>query len=169
MPILLAGAAAAAIATVVLALTVGSPSKSTSNAAPMKPGPPVGVGTLLPFHGTFPIIPSDSIKVALKGTVSVSVTQQTLPAHGGESWHTHPGPALIIIKTGLVHEFIAKGSGCTEQIEKPGQAFWRDGSTRHELLNEGTKPAIAVVVSFLTAKEAATPVIPGHKPPKCSH
>ena len=53
-----------------------------------------------------------------------TVMQQIVFAPGGQSgWHSHPGPAVILVKSGVLTFFSAEGAGCTQRSYSAGQAL----------------------------------------------
>ncbi len=55
---------------------------------------------------------------------------------GHTGWHYHPGPAFVLVKSGVVTVYSADDPSCTGKVYSAGQAFI-EGSTPHILRNEG--------------------------------
>jgi quercetin dioxygenase-like cupin family protein len=51
-----------------------------------------------------------------------AVQQVTLAPGGATGWHTHPGPALVLVRTGEFTLYNAE-AGCTPTTYKAGQSF----------------------------------------------
>jgi len=51
-----------------------------------------------------------------------AVQQITLAPGGATGWHTHPGPALVLVRSGEFTLYNA-GAGCTPTMYKAGQSF----------------------------------------------
>lgn len=140
------------------ACTRDAPPTATTPAAPRSlPGTPsatVGVGftqtadirtNLGPFNVHSQL---DGFDVELKShdNDDIEVTNQTgLPnANGG--WHLHPGPVLILVKTGVAT--IYEAGDCTPRIYPAGSTFI-EGTTPHVLRNDGATNLEFVAVYFV--------------------
>jgi hypothetical protein len=57
-----------------------------------------------------------------------TVIQQMVLAPGGHTgWHTHPGPAVVLIKSGTLTLYSLEKTGCVPRIYSAGQAFVDSG------------------------------------------
>ena len=57
-----------------------------------------------------------------------TVVQQIILAPGGQTgWHSHPGPVVVVIKSGQLTFFSHEHSGCEMQTYSAGQAFIDSG------------------------------------------
>jgi hypothetical protein len=64
-----------------------------------------------------------------------TVMQQMVIAPGGQSgWHTHPGPAVVLVKSGTVTFYSLESTGCVPKIFSAGQAFVDSGQGHVHLL-----------------------------------
>jgi quercetin dioxygenase-like cupin family protein len=53
-----------------------------------------------------------------------TVMQQIVIAPGGQTgWHSHPGPTVVLIKSGALTLFDGEAPGCTPRVYTTGQAF----------------------------------------------
>ena len=59
-------------------------------------------------------------------------------------WHTHPGPVILVIKTGTLTLYDASDPTCEPKVYPAGTAFF-EGTTTHNVKNEG-----AVTVEYAT-------------------
>lgn len=59
-------------------------------------------------------------------------------------WHTHPGPVILVIKTGTLTIYDASDPSCEPKVYPAGTAFF-EGTTPHNVKNEG-----AVTVEYGT-------------------
>jgi quercetin dioxygenase-like cupin family protein len=138
------GATAAAVLSLGLAagLIAASPAPAT---------PPAGVTAEIVGSGTtlggFKIH-VDGIKVTSTDAVSFTVAHLTFAPGGTTGWHVHPGPVLVIVKTGSVTKYSA--DDCTAQTYTARQAFVENGPTDENMVrNNGSVPA-ETIVTFLT-------------------
>ena len=71
----------------------------------------------------------------------------TFQAGGSTGWHTHPGPALVTVKTGQLTLHRAKG--CTTRTFSAGQTFLEFGPRDVNLTRNETGGVTETVVTFL--------------------
>ena len=79
------------------------------------------------------------------------VLQNTVTPGGTFGWHSHPGPSLIIVKSGTATYYMADDRKCRPHVVEAGQGFVDEGSSTHLVRNEGTVDLVTVVASFLPA------------------
>jgi hypothetical protein len=79
-----------------------------------------------------------------------TVMQQITFAPGGFSgWHSHPGPAVVLIKSGELTFYDAEDASCTGRTFSAGQALIDPGQGHvHFALNQGTTAAEVWVTYF---------------------
>ena len=64
-----------------------------------------------------------------------TVMQQMVLAPGGHSgWHTHPGPVVVLVKSGTLAFYSRETTGCGPRIYSAGQAFIDSGQGHVHLL-----------------------------------
>jgi quercetin dioxygenase-like cupin family protein len=57
-----------------------------------------------------------------------TVLQQMVLAPGGHTgWHSHPGPVVVLIKSGTLALYSRESTGCVPRIYSAGQAFVDSG------------------------------------------
>ena len=57
-----------------------------------------------------------------------TVMQQIVIAPGGQTgWHSHPGPVVVLIKSGQMSFYSSEGRLCTNRIYSAGEAFIDSG------------------------------------------
>jgi quercetin dioxygenase-like cupin family protein len=78
-----------------------------------------------------------SIEMKSKGRSDV-VTQTVTFAPGGSSgWHSHPGPAILSVKSGTLTLYEAHDPSCTPLVFPAGTGFVETGGDVHIARNEG--------------------------------
>ena len=80
-----------------------------------------------------------------------TVMQQIIFGPGGQSgWHSHPGPVVILVKSGVLTFYSAEGAGCTSRSYSAGQALVDSGQGHvHRAANlSGTENAEVWVTYF---------------------
>jgi quercetin dioxygenase-like cupin family protein len=86
-----------------------------------------------------------------KGTSDVYVLQNTIAPGGTFGWHSHPGPSLVIVKSGTATFYLGDDPTCAPQVVQAGVGFVDSGSDIHVVRNEGTVDLVTVVVSLVPA------------------
>ena len=77
------------------------------------------------------------------------VVVNVVVAPGGHSgWHFHPGPVLVVVKTGTITFYMEDDPTCSPHIHPAGSAFFENGGMVGMARNEGTVEA-TVVATFL--------------------
>ena len=61
--------------------------------------------------------------------VRIHVLQNAIAPGGSFGWHSHPGPSLVIVKSGTATFYLAKDRSCTPQWSRPGRASWIRAAT----------------------------------------
>ena len=129
--------------------------------------PPAGVTTEILGRGTTLAgfkIHVDGIKVESKNAAGFTVAHMTFAPGGTTGWHVHPGPVLVIVKTGSLTKYSA--GDCTAQTYGAGQAFVENGPTDENLVrNDGSVPAETIMM-FITPSD--TPIRDDPPPPACN-
>jgi len=79
------------------------------------------------------------VELRSKGLSDV-VTQTAILAPGGFSgWHSHPGPAILSVKSGTLTFYEALDPTCTPHVFPAGTGFVEAGGDVHIARNEGTE------------------------------
>ncbi len=95
---------------------------------------PLARGTDL-SHGT----------IALQVGTDVAMAQITVDPGGSSGWHSHPGGAIIVVKTGTLTVYKSVGSQCQTTTYSAGQAFIERPGEVDDVLNTGTVPYVLFV------------------------
>lgn len=111
------------------------------NAASVAATPPVGLTNVGLGRGTDM---SDGTLPVKEGT-DVLVAQITVVPGGSSGWHSHPGGALIVIKTGELTRYRSIGSQCEAVQFSAGQAFIERPGEVDQVVNTGTIPYVLFV------------------------
>jgi hypothetical protein len=84
------------------------------------------------------------------GISDVYVVDTMFSPGDSTGWHSHPGPSLVIVKTGTVTNYEAIGSTCTTHTYTAGQGFVdAGGSDEHMVRDDTTAPAELIAVQIL--------------------
>jgi quercetin dioxygenase-like cupin family protein len=122
--------------------------------------PPSGViGTVLGV-GQFGEIHAKTLsskwqaRISTKGATDVHVIENRIAPGGSFGWHSHPGPSLVVVKTGALTLYRGDDPTCTPTVVPAGSGFVDDGGDVHLVRNEGTVETVVYVTS-LTPRGAA--------------
>ena len=96
----------------------------------------------------------------------VAVANIGIAAGGSSGWHSHPGPVLVVVKSGTITFYRADNPNCAADIYGPGSSFTEQGGLVANATNQGTEPVV-VVATFLAPPGAALRIDQA-KPDNCS-
>jgi quercetin dioxygenase-like cupin family protein len=124
---------------------------------PAQATPPSGVTTTPIATGRFAAIDTQiktgawKAKLKTKGASDLHVLQNTIAPGGTFGWHSHPGPSLVIVKSGTATFYLANDPTCTPHVVPAGSGFVDSGGDVHVVRNEGTVDLVTVVASLVPA------------------
>jgi len=132
---------------------------------PAQATPPSGVATTLIGVGRFTTIDAKAktdvnpgaptefwkARIKTKGSSDLHVLQNTIAPGGTFGWHSHPGPSLVIVKSGTATFYLASDPTCTAHVVPAGSGFVDQGHDVHVVRNEGSVDLVTVVVSLVPA------------------
>jgi quercetin dioxygenase-like cupin family protein len=131
---------------------------------PARATPQAGVSSVTIAHGTFDEIdifaktdidpgnPTDYWKAMIntKGASHLYVLQNTVLPGGSFGWHSHTGPSLIIVMSGVATEYEGNDPTCTPRLHPAGTTFVDPGEvTGHLVRNEGNVNLVVTVVRLV--------------------
>ena len=73
--------------------------------------------------------------------------ENTIAPGGSFGWHSHPGPSLVIVKTGALTLY--RADDCTGQVVEAGYGFVDNGGDVHLVRNNGTVETVVYVMSLV--------------------
>ena len=84
------------------------------------------------------------------GITDLYVVDNVIAPGGTTGWHTHPGPSLVIVKSGTVTNYRAEAGHCAGVNYPTGTAFVDGGGTDvHEIKNNTDEPAETVAIQLI--------------------
>jgi len=89
--------------------------------------------------------------IKTKGSSDLEVLQNTIAPGGTFGWHSHPGPSLVIVKSGTASLYMADDPTCTAHVFATGSGFVDSGGDVHVVRNEGDVDLVVVVASLIPA------------------
>jgi quercetin dioxygenase-like cupin family protein len=98
-----------------------------------------------------------------------TVIQQIVIAPGGDTgWHSHPGPAVALIKTGQLTLYSGDDPSCSGRTYSAGQAFVDSGQGHvHKARNLSQTENVEVWVTYFDVPPGASPRVPAEDPGNC--
>ncbi|PYQ38161.1 MAG: hypothetical protein DMF77_24810, partial [Acidobacteria bacterium] len=70
-------------------------------------------------------------RISTKGESDLHVLENTIVQGGSFGWHSHPGPSLVIVKTGALTLYRGDDPTCTPQVVEAGSGFVDNGGDVH--------------------------------------
>jgi quercetin dioxygenase-like cupin family protein len=89
------------------------------------------------------------IKIKTEGQSNVTVVENRVAPGGHFGWHSHPGPSLVIVKSGTSTFYRGDDPTCTPQVYPAGSAYVDPGGTVHIARNEGTVELVLIVTRLI--------------------
>ena len=83
--------------------------------------------------------------IALQVGTDVAMAQITVDPGGSSGWHSHPGGAIIVVKTGTLTVYRSIGNQCQTATYSAGQAFIERPGEVDQVVNTGTVPYVLFV------------------------
>ena len=111
---------------------------------------PIGRGNL----GTFSVHSNaDGYKAELKShdNTDIAVANVTITPGGHSGWHSHPGPVIVVVKTGTVTFYHGNDPTCTGTVHPAGTVFIEEGGDVGIARNEGEVEVNNLVTFFVPA------------------
>lgn len=106
------------------------------------------------------------IKMKTKGQSQIAVTENKVAPGGNFGWHSHPGPSLVIVKSGTSTFYSGDDPDCTPHVHPAGTAYVDPGGSVHIARNESPTEDLVVIVTRLMPAGAA-PRIDEPNPGNC--
>jgi len=88
-------------------------------------------------------------RIDTNGETDVHVLENKIAPGGSFGWHSHPGPSLVIVKTGALTLYRGDDPTCTPQVVPAGSGFVDDGGDVHLVRNEGSVETDVYVTSLV--------------------
>ena len=94
------------------------------------------------------------MQMKTKGVSDVFVLENRLVPGATFGWHSHPGPSLVIVKSGTLSLYHADDPTCTAELISAGRGFVDEGGAVHVVRNETASEVVVVVTSIVPAGAA---------------
>jgi hypothetical protein len=119
--------------------------------------------------GTFHVqSKADGYDVELKShdNTDIVVASVSIAPGGSSGWHKHPGPVMVVVKSGTVTFYNGDDPTCAAHPHPAGTSFIESGGDVGMARNEGTDPASVVATYFVPA--GSPPRIDAPSPGNCA-
>jgi quercetin dioxygenase-like cupin family protein len=88
-------------------------------------------------------------RIDTKGQSDLWVLENRIAPGGSFGWHSHPGPSLIVVKSGALTLYRADDPTCTPEVIAAGSGFVDNGGDVHLVRNEGAVETVVYVTSIV--------------------
>jgi quercetin dioxygenase-like cupin family protein len=90
-------------------------------------------------------------RIKTNKSTDVYIVENKIAPGGSFGWHSHPGPSLVVVKSGTLTVYRGNDRTCTPQVVEAGTGFVDDGGDIHLVRNEGSVETIVYVTSLVPA------------------
>jgi quercetin dioxygenase-like cupin family protein len=90
-------------------------------------------------------------RISTKGSTDIYMLENRIAPSGTFGWHSHPGPSLVLVKSGTLTVYRGADATCTPQVVEAGSGFVDNGGDVHMVRNEGSVETVVYVVSLVPA------------------
>src|SRR5215471_11010854 len=101
----------------------------------------------------------NNINLHVKGPSDVLQSLLVFQPGGDTGWHTHPGPVVVVVKSGALTEY--HSNGCVT-VHPAGSVFFEKADEVHRAVNQ-TGGEAQVYATFISPT-GSQPLIPAHDP-----
>jgi quercetin dioxygenase-like cupin family protein len=92
------------------------------------------------------------VEIVVKRPSDIYVVNNTVKAGGYSGWHTHPGPSVVLVKSGTATVYDGDDPTCTPVRYPAGTGFIDAGGGHvHMVRNEGTEQLVTVAFQIIRA------------------
>lgn len=106
------------------------------------------------------------VQIDTKGPSTLAVSENRVIPGGHFGWHSHPGPSLVIVKSGTSTFYRGDDPDCTPEVHFAGTAYVDPGGVVHTARNESRTEDLVLLVTRLVP-EGAPPRINEPDPGNC--
>ena len=95
------------------------------------------------------------VKIIAKDPSDVYVVINTVAPGGYSGWHTHPGPSVVLVKSGTATVYDGNDPTCTPVRYPAGTGFIDAGGGHvHMVRNEGSQPLVTEAFQIIPTGDA---------------
>src|ERR1700737_4530112 len=107
----------------------------------------IGRGNLGPFHLQSEVAGYE-IELQSDHNTDIAVANIAITPGGFSGWHYHPGPVLVVVKSGTITVYGADDRNCSPKVHPAGTSFYERGGIVGNARNEGTVDVVGVATFF---------------------
>lgn len=90
------------------------------------------------------------VRILAKDPSDVYVVQNTVAAGADSGWHTHPGPSVVLVKSGVASVYAGDDPSCAPVTYPAGTGFIDTGVGHvHLVRNTGSGPLVTVAFQIV--------------------
>jgi quercetin dioxygenase-like cupin family protein len=93
--------------------------------------------------------PDWQARIDTKGATDVYVIENRIAPGGTFGWHSHPGPSIVVVKSGELTLYRGDDPTCKPTLVPAGSGFVDDGGDVHLVRNEGDVETVVYVTSLV--------------------
>ena len=105
--------------------------------------------------------------IVVKPSTDVVVQHVTVAPGGSTGWHSHPGAAVILVKSGAFTLYRAKSHGCTGHTYTAGMGFVERAGDVHIGRNESATTPVEIYATYFNVPNGGSVVIDEPDPGTC--
>ena len=95
-------------------------------------------------------VTANLVKILAKDPSDVYVTRNIVAPGADSGWHTHPGPSIVLVKSGVASVYEGDDPACRPVIYPAGTGFIDAGGTHvHLVRNAGSAPLVTVAFQII--------------------
>ena len=104
-------------------------------------------GNLGPFHMKSKVAGYE-VELKSRDNTDIAVANIAITSGGSSGWHSHPGPVLVVVKSGTITFYRADNPNCAADVYGPGTSFTEQGGLVGNATNKGAVDVVAVATFF---------------------
>jgi quercetin dioxygenase-like cupin family protein len=89
------------------------------------------------------------VEIKTEGRTSLAVSEIHVAPGGSFGWHSHPGPSLVIVKSGTSTFYRGDDPTCTGETHPAGTAYVDPGGVVHTARNESATEELVIFATRL--------------------
>jgi hypothetical protein len=86
---------------------------------------------------------------------------------GNSGWHTHPGPSVVVVKSGIATVYEVEGMNCVQRSYPAGTGFIDEGGTHVHLVQNASTTDTLEIYAFQIIPTGLTRVVSVADPGLC--
>ena len=108
------------------------------------------------------------LRIIAKEPVDVHVSDINVNPGGSSGWHSHPGPSIVIVRSGTATVYESDDPTCTGVEHPVGSGFVDGGGSHvHRVVNQDTVNPLQLVAVQIVPAGTTNLRIDANKPPQC--